>query len=844
LPAQQQTQRLLRLYDCLLACDHAIIGAPNRTTLFEEVCRTLVSPGDMQLAWIGMLNPGDQRIWPQAHAGEGWNYLEWIRLMSKVDQLPSLSLTHAALAQNQAQWSDDARHMPQTDGLPVTPQRTIWKSAAALPLCLGGVACGVLCIYDHSSHAFDAPVLRLLHKLAESISAGLDTLEQSEQRSQAEYALQESEVRYNALFASNCMPMLLVDPADGRIVDANIRAIDFYGWDFAAITSKLISDINVLSPAEIRAEMANAVSAKRSYFDFRHRLANGEVRNVEVFSSPLSFDGQTYLISAVHDITRRRKLEEQLHQSQSLLQHFIDQFPGTAFIKDSELRLLMANRHLGDDLGTEPAALIGKTAHDIFPTDFADFVTLLDRELLETGASRTTEETFQGRHNETTLFVIDDGTGQRFLGGLSMDCTERFRARERSTALLRINELGDQLPVAEFLAAGLALAERLTDSQQGLLYDVSEEQQTLQRVAWTVAGQPCGGGDNAPPCTLGQAALWAQCLQCKSPLIWPGEADQPRLAVVPIMEGNQVRMVLGVAGRDSDYGDFETESLLLLGNDLWRIARRARLELLQSEKMASIGQLASGVAHEINNPIGFVKSNLGTLGEYVEKLLDIVRAYEAVESLQGDAVAPALADIARRKQDMDFDFVVDDVKKLLDESHEGVQRVSRIVLDLKNFSRSGDQTMEAADLHLGIESTINMVWNQLKYKVQIVREYADLPPVVCVASQINQVVMNLLTNAGQAIDGQGSITVRTGTSGAWVWVEVQDSGCGMTPEQQARIFEPFYTTKPIGQGTGLGLSISFGIVQRHCGSISVQSATGAGSCFRVTLPIQPAKATT
>jgi signal transduction histidine kinase len=193
---------------------------------------------------------------------------------------------------------------------------------------------------------------------------------------------------------------------------------------------------------------------------------------------------------------------------------------------------------------------------------------------------------------------------------------------------------------------------------------------------------------------------------------------------------------------------------------------------------------------------------------------------------------------------MDFDFVVDDVKKLLDESHEGVQRVSRIVLDLKNFSRSGDQTMEAADLHLGIESTINMVWNQLKYKVQIVREYADLPPVVCVASQINQVVMNLLTNAGQAIDGQGSITVRTGTSGAWVWVEVQDSGCGMTPEQQARIFEPFYTTKPIGQGTGLGLSISFGIVQRHGGSISVQSAPGAGSCFRVTLPIQPAKATT
>jgi signal transduction histidine kinase len=334
-----------------------------------------------------------------------------------------------------------------------------------------------------------------------------------------------------------------------------------------------------------------------------------------------------------------------------------------------------------------------------------------------------------------------------------------------------------------------------------------------------------------------------------------------RLISVPVIEGAQVRMLLGVGNKESDYQEFDTETLQLLGNDLWRIARRGRLEtslkhrvdelveanrrlsdmqlqLLQSEKMASIGQLASGVAHEINNPIGYVKSNLGSLAGYVDNLLHIVRGYEAVDQLQGDALAQTLQAMARSKEDMDYGFMVEDIRKLIDESVEGVQRVSQIVLDLKNFSRKGDVEAEYADLQSGMESTVNVVWNQLKYKVNVVREYVPLPPVHCVASQINQVVMNLLTNAEQAIPVHGTITLRTGVDGDSVWFEVQDTGCGIAPDKLSRIFEPFYTSKPVGQGTGLGLSISFGIVQRHGGTISVKSAPGAGSTFRVTLPVE------
>jgi PAS domain S-box-containing protein len=607
-------------------------------------------------------------------------------------------------------------------------------------------------------------------------------------------------------------------------------------------------------------------------------MANGEVRDVEAFTSPLSFNGQTYLVSAIHDVTERRILAAKVRQSQSLMQRFIDELPGTAFVKDSSLRLLMVNRHLGDLLGVDPNTLIGKTASDIFPQEFADMVTLMDREVLDAGEHRVFDEAFQGRHNETSMFVIDDGDGQRFLAGLSLDITDRYQAKERTAALLRINALAGELPENEFLTAGLELAEKITDSKIGFLHFVNEDQETLELVAWTAGAlKGCTATfDSHYP--VSQAGIWADSLRTHGPAIFndyanhsvkkglpPGHASMTRLISVPVIEGGLVRMMMGVGNKAMDYESFDVESLQLLGNDLWRIARRGRLEaslknrvdeltqanrrlsdmqlqLLQSEKMASIGQLASGVAHEINNPIGFVKSNLGSLSGYVNSLLEIVRAYEDVEHIHGDAVPPALKLIEQRKKDIDYEFLMEDVKKLIDESIEGVQRVSQIVRDLKTFSRTGDATAEPADLQAGIESTINVVWNQMKYKVNVVREYVPLPLVSCVSSQINQVVMNLLTNAEQSITGHGTITVRTGLEANKVWFEVQDTGCGIAPDKQARIFEPFYTSKPVGQGTGLGLSISFGIVQRHGGSITVSSAPAAGSTFRVTLPISQVSA--
>jgi signal transduction histidine kinase len=255
--------------------------------------------------------------------------------------------------------------------------------------------------------------------------------------------------------------------------------------------------------------------------------------------------------------------------------------------------------------------------------------------------------------------------------------------------------------------------------------------------------------------------------------------------------------------------------------------------------MASIGQLAAGIAHELNNPIGFVHSNLGTLDGYLHDLMAIIDVYDKLTAVT-DSTFPQLRAVDQIKAERDFDFLKKDIFNLVAESKDGLGRVRKIVQDLKSFSRVGEQEWQEADLHQGLDSTLNIVWNELKYKCNVVKEYGEIPPVYCLISQLNQVFMNLLVNAGHAIDTQGSITIRTRRHGDdSVVIEIVDSGKGIAPEHRNRIFEPFFTTKPVGKGTGLGLSLSYSIIERHHGRIEVDSELGRGSTFRVVLPIRP-----
>lgn len=265
------------------------------------------------------------------------------------------------------------------------------------------------------------------------------------------------------------------------------------------------------------------------------------------------------------------------------------------------------------------------------------------------------------------------------------------------------------------------------------------------------------------------------------------------------------------------------------------IDERKQLEsqLVQSEKLASLGQLAAGVAHEINNPVGFISSNLGALDGYFKQLEQMLDAYRQAAAGQGDDPLDALC------QRLDLDYLREDIPTLIRESKEGIGRVVQIVKDLKDFSRvDTDQTWQWANLQHGIDSTLNIVASELKYKADVIKHYQPLPEIECLASQINQVVMNLVINAAQAMGPErGSITISNGVEGEHVWLEVADNGCGIAPESVQKIFDPFFTTKPVGQGTGLGLSLSYGIVKKHHGTIAVTSELGKGTTFRVVLPI-------
>lgn len=285
------------------------------------------------------------------------------------------------------------------------------------------------------------------------------------------------------------------------------------------------------------------------------------------------------------------------------------------------------------------------------------------------------------------------------------------------------------------------------------------------------------------------------------------------------------------------------ESLEALVHQRTQELAKANEQLVQSDKLASIGQLAAGVAHEINNPIGFVYSNISVLEDYLNDLFSMLRTYEQAES--AIASTEKLAEIHALRERIDLAFLKEDIPALMLQSRDGITRVKKIVQDLKDFSHV-DSTVDWqwVNLHDGIDSTLNVVNNEIKYKAEVVKAYGELPNVECLPSQLNQVFMNLLVNAAHAMgENRGVITIRSGVDGESVWLEFSDNGSGIPMELQTRIFDPFFTTKPVGKGTGLGLSLSYGIIQKHNGSITVHSLPGAGSTFRIVLPIRHVEAT-
>lgn len=328
------------------------------------------------------------------------------------------------------------------------------------------------------------------------------------------------------------------------------------------------------------------------------------------------------------------------------------------------------------------------------------------------------------------------------------------------------------------------------------------------------------------------------------------------VTAVPVIEGKDfyalfaVEDVTEMTQRIQDYRSMRDKALeeikqrKLVEQALKEANRKIENQLIQSEKMASIGQLAAGVAHEINNPTGFVSSNLKTLSEYQQDMTMLIVEYRKLIANLKDTnnnrafISKQVEHIESLEAKVDIDFILNDIQNLISQSRDGTERIKKIVLELKDFAHPGIQKLMYADINHELDSTLNIVWNELKYKAKIIKDYGDLPEIQCYPQKLNQVFLNLLVNAAQAIEKEGEIRITTRADDGWVEIVISDTGVGITEENLPRIFDPFFTTKEVGKGTGLGLHMAYNIISQHNGTIDVTSKVGEGTTFNIRIPVK------
>lgn len=334
----------------------------------------------------------------------------------------------------------------------------------------------------------------------------------------------------------------------------------------------------------------------------------------------------------------------------------------------------------------------------------------------------------------------------------------------------------------------------------------------------------------------------APCRQCPTRQTLADGKVHEMVKQVRLGNGKRDIKIISSAIVDSDG---KVIAAIELVNDITQDLAMER-ELQQSQKLASIGQLAAGVAHEINNPTGFVSSNLGSLRGYqgdIGKLIDLYR--ELIASIKTGNPSPLAARVTDQiekieafEEEIDLGYLRQDIVDLIDESKEGTERIKKIVEDLKHFAHPGQDKIQDTDLNKELTSTLNVVNNELKYKARVVKEFNTLPIIMANPQQLNQVFINILVNAAQAIEKMGEIRILTKAVNGHVQVHISDTGCGISEENLTKIFDPFFTTKGVGKGTGLGMNIAYNIIQKHRGDIRVKSRVGEGTTFVISLPVE------
>ncbi|WP_375494223.1 PAS domain S-box protein [uncultured Nostoc sp.] len=732
------------------------------------------------------------------------------------------------------------------------------KSILCSPILLRGRFAGIVYLENNlTTGAFTSDRVNILNLLCTQAAISLENArlyaheqEKSQVFQESLHRLQQSEMRFKELFEKSADAILLLG-SDG-FIDCNQATVELFGYShkgqFFSIHPSHIST-EFQPDGQSSFDKANAMISKALQtgcyqFEWMHQRANGKEFWAEVMLTVISYDGEQVLHSVVRDISERKQAEEEIKESKAFLNQVINVISDIIFVKDEQHRWVLANQSLCDLLGVDCESILGKSDYDFFLKEHADVFWEKDNIVFQSQTEQVNEELITDNKGQihwllTKKSRFENNHGQAFIVGSSRDITElkqvEAQLRQQEQFLRSIYDgaemvifVIDVLEDGSFCYAGWNAASERVIGIRGV--------DAVGKTPTEIMGEEQGEilrQQFAERVRTGMPISYEECLTINGEKRWWWVNLNPLRN-----EEGRIYRIIGTTFDISDRKRAETE------------LQQAQLQIVQSEKMSALGNLVAGVAHEINNPVGFIAGNLQPALDYINDTFKLIDLYQQEYPNPSAAIQDEIKII-------DLEYVREDLPKLIASMKLGIDRICEISNSLRTFSRADRDRKISFNIHEGIDSTILILRHRLKAngnrpEIEVVKKYGNLPQIECFPGQLNQVFMNIVANAIDALEesNQGrsvtdiktnpnriTITTYRGQQKTIV-VKIADNGTGMPEERRERIFDNLFTTKTVGKGTGLGLAIARQIVEdNHRGNLSCNSILGKGTEFVIEIPV-------